>query len=160
MAEEVALFPSMPAPPLALLRCRWRHPHRARAAPPWNLPVLVRASGGTHGDTIFGENDTSARLASELLAQVAPSRSISLGTSFPRLNTIGSDRHTRGGGGGSREQNWEGWGVAPPAARARSARSAQLGDDEGDHAARSASRGQEPTPSPLSTRVEDRDESL
>ena len=40
----------------------------------------------------------------------------------------------------------------------RSARSAQLGDDEGDHAARSASRGQEPTPSPLSTRVEDRDE--
>ena len=72
MAEEVALFPSMPAPPLALLRCRWRHPHRARAAPPWNLPVLVRASGGTHGDTIFGENDTSARLASELLAQVAP----------------------------------------------------------------------------------------
>ena len=32
MAEEVALFPSMPAPPLALLRCRWRHPHRARAA--------------------------------------------------------------------------------------------------------------------------------
>ena len=29
----------------------------------------------------------------------------------------------------------------------RSARSAQLGDDEGDHAARSASRGQEPTPS-------------
>ena len=66
--------------------------------------------------------------------------------------------HTRGGGGGSREQNWEGWGVAPPAARARSARSAQLGDDEGDHAARSASRGQEPTPSPLSTRVEDRDE--
>ena len=72
MAEEVALFPSMPAPPLALLRCRWRHPHRARAAPPWNLPVLVRASGGTHGDTIFGENDTSARLASELLAQVVP----------------------------------------------------------------------------------------
>ena len=67
--------------------------------------------------------------------------------------------HTRGGGGGSREQNWEAWGVAP-AARARSARSAQLGDDEGDHAARSASRGQEPTPSPLSTRVEDRDESL
>jgi len=76
MAEEVALFPSMPAPPLALLRCRWRHPHRARAAPPWNLPVLVRASGGTHGDTIFGENDTSARLASELLAQVAPPLSI------------------------------------------------------------------------------------
>ena len=76
MAEEVALFPSMPAPPLALLRCRWRHPHRARAAPPWNLPVLVRASGGTHGDTIFGENDTSARLASELLAQVAPPYSI------------------------------------------------------------------------------------
>ena len=73
MAEEVALFPSMPAPPLALLRCRWRHPHRARAAPPWNLPVLVRASGGTHGDTIFGENDTSARLASEVLAHVAPS---------------------------------------------------------------------------------------
>ena len=72
MAEEVALFPSMPAPPLALLRCRWRHPHRARAAPPWNLPVLVRASGGTHGDTIFGENDTSARLASEVLAQVVP----------------------------------------------------------------------------------------
>ena len=34
--------------------------------------MLVRASGGTHGDTIFGENDTSARLASELLAQVAP----------------------------------------------------------------------------------------
>ena len=25
-----------------------------------------------HGDTIFGENDTSARLASELLAQVVP----------------------------------------------------------------------------------------
>ena len=24
-------------------------PHRARAAPPWNLPVLVRASGGTRG---------------------------------------------------------------------------------------------------------------
>ena len=47
-----------------------------------------------------------------------------------------------------------------PATRPQSARSAQLGDDEGDHAARSASRGQEPTPSPLSTRVEDRDESL
>ena len=65
--------------------------------------------------------------------------------------------HARGGGGGSRERDWEARGVAP-AARARSARSAQLGDDEGDHAARSASRGQEPTPSPLSTRVEDRDE--
>ena len=51
--------------------------------------------------------------------------------------------HARGGGGGSREQNWEGWGVAP-AARARSARRAQLGDDEGGHAARSASRGQWP----------------
>ena len=44
--------------------------------------------------------------------------------------------------------------------RRRRLPSAQLGDDEGDHAARSASRGQEPTPSPLSTRVEDRDESL
>ena len=65
--------------------------------------------------------------------------------------------HARGGGGGSRERDGEAWGVTP-AARARSARSAQLGDDEGDHAARSASRGQEPTPSPLSTRVEDRDE--
>ena len=65
--------------------------------------------------------------------------------------------HARGGGGGTRERDGEAWGVAP-AARARSARSAQLGDDEGDHAARSASRGQEPTPSPLSTRVEDRDE--
>ena len=65
--------------------------------------------------------------------------------------------HARGGGGGSCERDWEARGVAP-AARARSARSAQLGDDEGDHAARSASRGQEPTPSPLSTRVEDRDE--
>ena len=53
--------------------------------------------------------------------------------------------HARGGGGGSRERDWEARGVAP-AARARSARSAQLGDDEGDHAARSASRGQEPTP--------------
>ena len=65
--------------------------------------------------------------------------------------------HARGGGGGTRERDGEAWGVAP-AARARSARSAQLGDDEDDHAARSASRGQEPTPSPLSTRVEDRDE--
>ena len=65
--------------------------------------------------------------------------------------------HARGGGGGSRERDGEAWGVTP-AARARSARSAQLGDDEDDHAARSASRGQEPTPSPLSTRVEDRDE--
>ena len=37
----------------------------------------------------------------------------------------------------------------------RSARSAQLGDDEGDHAARSASRGQEPTPSsPPGRRIE------
>ncbi len=27
---------------------------------------------GMHGDTIFGENDTSARLASEVLAQVVP----------------------------------------------------------------------------------------
>ena len=71
--KEVALFPSVHAPHLALLRRRWRHPHRARAAPPWSLLVLVRASAGTHGDTIFGENDTSARLASELLAQVAPS---------------------------------------------------------------------------------------
>ena len=66
--------------------------------------------------------------------------------------------HARGGGGGSCERDGEAWGVAP-AARARSARSAQLGDDEDDHAARSASRGQEPTPSPLSTReAEDRDE--
>ena len=62
--------------------------------------------------------------------------------------------HARGGGGGSCERDGKAWGVAP-AARARSARSAQLGDDEDDHAARSASRGQEPTPSPLSTRVED-----
>ena len=39
----------------------------------------------------------------------------------------------------------------------RSARSAQLGDDEGDHAARSASRGQEPTPSsPPAWRIETR----
>ena len=73
MAEEVALFPSAHAPHLALLRRRWRHPHRARAVPPWSLLVLVRASAGTHGDTIFGENDTSARLASELLTQAAPS---------------------------------------------------------------------------------------
>ena len=62
--------------------------------------------------------------------------------------------HARGGGGGSRERDWEARGVAP-AARARSARSAQLGDDEGDHAARSASRGQEPTPSsPPGRRIE------
>ena len=76
-----------------------------------------------------------------------------------RLGGAPRGGHARGGGGGSRERDWEARGVAP-AARARSARSAQLGDDEGDHAARSASRGQEPTPSPLSTRVEDRDESL
>ena len=62
--------------------------------------------------------------------------------------------HARGGGGGSRERDGEAWGVTP-AARARSARSAQLGDDEGDHAARSASRGQEPTPSsPPGRRIE------
>ena len=72
MADDVALFPSAHALHLALLRRRWRHPHRARAGPPWSLLVLVRASAGTHGDTIFGENDTSARLASELLAQVVP----------------------------------------------------------------------------------------
>ena len=34
---------------------------------------------------------------------------------------------------GTRERDGEAWGVEPPAARARSARSAQLGDDEGDH---------------------------
>ena len=73
MAEEGSPF-SPQCPPRLWPSCAADGAIRTALAlpPPWNLPVLVRASGGTHGDTIFGENDTSARLASELLAQVVP----------------------------------------------------------------------------------------